>query len=317
MNFISFFLISFFVFVNSSCASSRSVIDFKKSECFEDGWKEVSFKVGEQNRRLLYKGPSGPWQNGAILVLHGGGGQAEHFCDQSIRLVRPQARFTKMAIEQKFGVFILESTDQVTDNEGKICGKIWDDEVRNRPNLDLPYLEKILKEIVPVHRPSGSKNKVYMTGLSSGGYMTVRAATHFGSLISAFAPLSNGDPYGWHRKCDPQYGNSRDNVKGGGFDNETQKEIIKENSCLSDSYPNEKKWDETKGEKPPFRLFHSEFDGINDYSCHLKVEKQLKQHGFTGEASYLMKNHSGRRRLIYHFWADEYNPEILEFFKRH
>ncbi|MEK7725516.1 MAG: hypothetical protein AAB336_14280, partial [Acidobacteriota bacterium] len=186
----------------------------------------------------------------------------------------------------------------------------------SRENLDLPYLKHIFTNIIPSLRKKEDNKSIFLTGLSSGGYMTVRGATHLGDLITAFAPISNGDPYGWQRKCDPKYGNSRDNVKGAGFDNETKKQIIEENSCLSEIYPNEKKWDAFLGIKPKFRLFHSKYDGINDYSCGLKMEKQLLAHGFEGEPVYLLKNDGGKRQVINHFWHNEYNAELLQFFKR-
>lgn len=306
------------VFLLSCSTSGKNTRDqnVMLTACQNKGWSELKFKVGEQDRRLLYKMPVSEWSAGAILVLHGGGGQAEHFCDDSLRLVRPQVRFTEMALEQNFAVFALDSTADVKDDEGYECGKIWDDQLRTRANLDLPYLEHIIKNVVPSLRKQNDNKSIFMTGLSSGGYMTVRAASNLGHLLTAFAPLSNGDPYGWHRKCDPKYGNKRENVKGAGFDNETGKEIIELNSCQSSNYKNEKKWDSYKAEKPQFRLFHSSNDGINDYSCGQKVEKQLRAHGFKGEETYLLKNDGGRRRIINHFWHDEYNSEILAFFKR-
>lgn len=309
-----------------SCISQRAgqalAASTSLKNCQENGWQQLEFNVeGKQNRRLLYKLPSGNWENGAILVLHGGGGHPEHFCDDSTRLLKPQVRFTELALSQKFAVFALDSYAETTDADGLLCGKIWDDEVRTRPNHDLPYLKHIMTSVIPSLRKSGDNLSLFMTGLSSGGYMTVRAATHFGKKITAFAPISNGDPYGWRRRCDPKYGNKRDSVKGAGFDNETGKEIIEPNSCASESYAHEKKWDDPGvNNKPKFRLFHSAKDGINDYSCSLKVEKQLKQHGYVGEDTYLLVTDHGKgrapRHVLNHFWQNEYNTEILDFFKR-
>src|SRR5690606_33544051 len=103
--------------------------------------------------------------------------KAEHFCDSSIRLARPQVRFSEMALQQNFAVFALDSSVAVTDNEGALCGKVWDDEVRARANLDLPYLHHVLTSLIPNLRKEGDSNAVFITGLSSGGYMTARAAS--------------------------------------------------------------------------------------------------------------------------------------------
>ena len=313
---LSLFL-SFAVVIISACASRASKLKVTKSDFAKcHGWQQIEFEASGQKRRLLYKGPQGAWENGAILVLHGGGGRPEDFCDDSSQLLAPQVRFTDLAIEQKFAVFVLDSTDIVTDNEGKTCGKVWDDEVRERKNMDLPYLNQILQEVTPGKRPAGSNVAMFMLGHSSGGYMTVRAASHMGHLLNAFSVISSGDPYGWARKCDRKYGDKRETVNGAGFDNETGREIIQANSCLSQTNTNEKQWDQYEGRKPKFRIFHNQFDGINDISCGNKIEKNLQKNGFTGEPTYHAQKQDGRRRLIYHFWANEYNTEILGFFKR-
>lgn len=316
VNYLSCLILSLSLNACATKTDSAAQTEKMLTNCQSKEWKEVKFKIENIERRLLYKLPSAGWTNGAIVVMHGGGGQAEHFCDESIRLVRPQVRFTETAVQQNFAVFVLDSSSVVTDNDGLLCGKIWDDEPRNRPNLDLPYLKHIFTSIIPNLRKDKDNKSIFVTGLSSGGYMSVRAATHLGNFITAFAPISNGDPYGWHRKCDPKYGDRRENVKGAGFDNETEKEIIQENSCLSATYPKEKSWDTFVGTKPKFRLFHSDKDGVNDYSCSQKVEKQLRANGFSGEQTYILKNDGGRRRFLNHFWHDEYNSQLLDFFKR-
>lgn len=308
---------SFNISVCTADTMESQSIKLNSVKCMKAGWQEIDFEILGHKRRLLYKSPKGPWKNGAILVLHGGGGKPEYFCDDSTPLVVPQVRFTEMAIDQKFAVFILDSTRIVTDNDGNICGKVWDDEVRERDNLDLPYLKHILEEIVPAKRPPGSNAAIFMAGHSSGGYMTVRATTNMGYLLNAVAAVSSGDPYGWTRRCDARFGDKRENVKGAGFDNETGKQIIEVNSCLDNTGAHEKEWDRYEGRKPVFRIFHNPFDGINDISCGHKVEKNLRKNGFSGEPMYLARKHDNRRRLFFHFWADEYNREILAFFKRH
>lgn len=302
--------------VHTSQSSGKAGGSPKPSGCSSQGWRQVHLEIGGQKRRLLYKGPPGAWENGAILVLHGGGGKAEDFCEQGNRLLAPQVAFAQTAIDQKFAVLLLDSTQIVTDRQGMVCGKIWDDEVRERVNIDLPYLDEILRQVVPSLRPPGSNLSMFMAGHSSGGYMTVRAASHMGHRLDAIAAIASGDPYGWTRRCNPAYGDKRENVKGAGFDNETGKQIIEVGACLGEPSAKERMWDHFEGRKPVFRIFHNEFDGINDISCGRKVDRQLRANGFTGEQPYLAKRHDGRRRLIYHFWANEYNLEILAFFRR-
>jgi hypothetical protein len=245
--------------------------------------------------------------------MHGGGGHHFHFCVANARVIEPQVRFTEMARADGFAVFLLESSDLVTDNEGRLCGKVWDDELRDRPNLDLPFIEDVIREVIPKARPSGSRSEIFLTGLSSGGYMTVRASTHFADLITAFAPVSSGDPYGWHRVCEEGM-NRRKTVQGAGFDNETGRQIIEVDSCRSPGYPNEKAWDSADSRvMPAFRIFHHQFDGINDLSCAEKVGRLLREHGYKEVSPFLLGG-NGKRRLKNHFWQDDYNRPILDFF---
>lgn len=286
---------------------------FQEGQCVRRGWQATAFDVTGLQRRILWKTPDGPWTKGAILVLHGGGGHHFQFCVANARIIQPQVRFTELALKQGFAVLLLESSDRVTDNEGRSCGKVWDDEVRNRANLDLPFIEKIIRTVIPEMRPRGSRNEIFVAGHSSGGYMTVRAATHFGDLITAFAPVSSGDPYGWHRSCE-KGATKRTNVHGAGFDNETGKQIIELDACRSTTYPNEKIWDSTNtSQKPIFRIFHHAHDGINDRSCSEKVATQLRQHGYREAPAFLVDSNQ-HRSLNNHLWLDEYNQPLLDFF---
>jgi hypothetical protein len=245
--------------------------------------------------------------------MHGGGGHHFQFCIANARIVKPQVRFTERALTEGFAVFLLESSDRVTDNQGRLCGKVWDDEVRNRPNLDLPFIEAVIRTVIPNLRPDGSRREVFLTGLSSGGYMTVRAATHFDGLITAFAPVSSGDPYGWHRVCEAGR-TDRTNVHGAGFDNETGQEIIARDACRAASYPNEKPWEGMNPRvKPAFRVFYHEEDGINDRSCAEKLIRQLRAHGYREEPAFRLRG-DGERSPADHLWQEAYNAPLLAFF---
>ncbi|MDZ4866883.1 MAG: hypothetical protein SGI91_06135 [Alphaproteobacteria bacterium] len=285
--------------------------DAREQKCIDNGWARI---VDQAGRRLLWKGPSDRWAHGAIIVMHGGGGFADHWCHESFDIVATQVAFANAAVAQGFAVFTLDSTDRVSDREGRVCGKVWDDEVRNRANIDLPFLETLLRDTIPRLRPRGSGNGIFLTGLSSGGFMTVRAATHFDGLVTAFAPVSSGDPYGWHRVCDASL-SPRRTVFGVGLDNETKKQIPEEGSCRASAYPNEMPWDTQKPpKKPPFKLFQHEKDGVHDFSCHEKVRTQLTAHGYPDAGPFVVRD-EGRRRFVHHLWQSAYTQAVLDFFK--
>ncbi len=284
----------------------------QEQQCHAAGWtREVLSSSGLQ-RLVLWKGPA-TWTRGAIVVMHGGGGSHTNFCVANAALIAAQVRFTELALAQGYAVFLLDSSDQVRDNDGRLCGKVWDDEVRDRANLDLPFIEDVLRRLLPAKRPVGSRAEVFVTGHSSGGYMAVRAASRFAEIITAFAPVSSGDPYGWFRDCTPRPGD-RANVFGAGFDAETRRQIIEAGACQAAAYPNEKAWDGASSpSRPAFQQFHHAQDGINDRSCVAKVRAQLLARGYPETPPFTLDGPS--RSADVHYWLDEYNAPLLSFFQ--
>jgi poly(3-hydroxybutyrate) depolymerase len=283
-------------------------------QCLAAGWQRLVLPIAGLQRQALWKAPAGPaWSRGAIVVLHGGGGAHTNFCVANVPLIAAQVSFSERALAMGFAVFVLDSSDQVTDNEGRLCGKVWDDEVRARPNLDLPFIERIVVGEIPALRAPGSSTAVFLTGLSSGGFMTVRAATHLGARVTAFAPVAAGDPYGWIRDCTRRAGD-RALVAGFGMDLETRSPIPRAGSCEAAQYPNERPWDgATAQAKPPFRIVHHAQDGIVDRSCVDKLRRQLQAHGYA-EGAPPIRLDGGERRLGAHFWQLAYNEPLLDWF---
>lgn len=286
--------------------------DELSQSCVQQGWRNVELQAVGLTRRVMWKGPREGWKNGAILVLHGGGGQADHFCAGG-KLVQPQVQFAQMALERGFAVFALDATtDKVTDAEGRPCGKRFDFSVLGRPNLDLPYIEKIITDTVPVRRPKDSNPGIFVTGLSTGGYMTIRAASELGDKIKAFAPVSAGDPYGTDTICDTSL-SRRTTAKGILVDRETRKEIVNDDACASGATTREATWPASKGRRPPFKQFQHEADGIVDISCMRKATAMLESHGFPANPPYVIPKR-GRKDPFKHLWLEEYNAPLLDFF---
>ncbi|MEN9628784.1 MAG: hypothetical protein RJA10_2011 [Pseudomonadota bacterium] len=281
-------------------------------QCLAAGWRREVVQAAGLPRLVLWKAPAGAWTQGALLVMHGGGGSHTNFCVANVALIQPQVRFAEQALAQGYAVFLLDSSDRVTDRNGRLCGKVWDDEVRARDNLDLPFIEQVLTRVVPAQRPGGSRAEVFVTGHSSGGYMAVRAASRLGEHVTAFAPVASGDPYGWTRDCTPRPGD-RPNVFGAGFDNETGRQIVEPGACNSPSLANEQPWDGAPlGPKPGFRAFHHAQDGINDRSCVDKVRRQLVTRGYPETPPFMLDG--GTRNADLHYWLDDYNAPLLAYF---
>lgn len=292
-------------------AGSGAPPSAQELQCQAAGWQRLVVPAAGLQRLVLWKAPAGGWPAGALLVMHGGGGSHTNFCAANVALIEPQVRFTEAALAQGFAVFLLDSSDTVTDHAGQLCGKVWDDEVRARPNLDLPFIESLLRQQIPALRPAGSRTDIYLTGLSSGGYMATRAATRFGDLVTAFAPVSSGDPYGWARDC-TRRATDRPNVFGIAADLETGRPISEPGACAAASYPNEKPWDGAGlVPKPAWRVFHHADDGIHDRSCVDKLRSQLTARGYPQTAPFMLQG--GGRSADAHYWLDAYNAPLLAF----
>jgi len=304
------------VLLSTGLVSQAAVSDGYSKQvksCLKQGWKHLSVKVGGIERAVLWKRPRGRWKQGSIVVMHGGGGSHHQFCTGSDAL-EPQIEFAEEAVEEGFGVFLLDSTnDVVSDEKGRLCGKRFDFAVTNRRNVDLPFIGKMIKKVIPQLRPGRSSKNVFLTGFSSGGYMATRAATHFNSRVAAFAPVSAGDPYGTLANCDVNLSNQK-KVKGLFIDAETNKAVTAKQACSSRNYPNEKAWPTTRSRtKPSFKQFHNQGDAIVDLSCMKKSQILLRQHGYRDDGAVIIK--SRKRRISNHLWLDDYNDEMIEFFK--
>ena len=289
---------------------------YHEKEALNQGWKRLSFPLGGTTRKLLWRAPSGSWSKGAIVALHGGGGDSANWAS-TVKIGRAKVAFSKEAFKRGFAVFSLNSTDGLAkDAKGRSFGKRWDCTFQPKvKNVDLPYIEKVLDEIIPKVRPEGSNENIYMTGISNGGFMTILAVTHFPKKVRAFAPVACGDPYGTYMDMGTKPFLERRKAPGVFRDLETNEKVNSKGAAYAPSYPSEHPWPKRKSKKPPFKQFHHQQDGLCDYSCMVKARKQLRLNGYPDDGPYVAKT-KGRRALRHHFWQPEYNKPLLDFFER-
>lgn len=292
----------------------QAFYNYHESQCLEKGWRKIIVNIDGQERKILWNCPKGRWENGAIIVLHGGGGSYSNFCS-NIRIGGPMIEFSDLAIKEGFAVFSLDSeNDLMKDEKGNPCGKRWDCLEHDYPNADLAFIETVITKTIPQLRPSDSARGIFIAGISNGGFMTILAATHFEDKISAFAAVSAGDPYGTYMDCADK-STGREGAPGRWYDNETHTEIGETDACTAAVYPHEKEWKQsiTAG-GPIFKQFHHEGDKGVDISCMKKAQSFLNMHGYADAGSYIVKD-QGPKRSIKHFWRSEYNRPLIDFFK--
>ena len=296
----------------------QALYDYHEKECIKKGWKRISVSIRGLERKTLWKGPKQSWKQGAIIALHGGGGTYSNF-GSNIPLGKPMVEFGDLALKAGFAIFALESTSgMVTDDEGRSCGKRWDCIAQdNRENIDLPFIDTVIMKVIPKLRPAGSAEAIFITGISNGGFMTILAATHFADKITAFAPVSAGDPYGTYMDMGTHPLFERQNAPGVFRDNETHKLVSQKGAAAARAYPHEKKWPELNtGEKPAFKQFHHQGDGACDISCMKKARYLLVKHEYRDDGPFILEDR-GRRTVWKHFWRREYNQSLIEFFTKY
>jgi pimeloyl-ACP methyl ester carboxylesterase len=293
---------------------SDSLFDYHEKECVRKGWSKRTIDVGGHTRKLFWRGPPGYWPLGAIVILHPGGGSYSNFCS-NINHGRPMVEFADAAIGQGFALFSLDSLEnKFLGAKGKPCGKRFDS-VGNHTstNADLPFIEIMLNKVIPQFRPTGSKRDIFLAGISNGGFMTVMAAANYPDLISGFAVVSAGDPYGTHLDCSQNPLRQR-STPGVLIDNETGKPLSDENACKAAAYRKEFRWPEPKLRyNPPFKLFYHEGDPIINTSCKEKLHRILVSNSFEDAGSFILPLR-GWNRQANHAWLEDYNQPMLDFF---
>jgi len=283
------------------------------------GWNQVIETVEDIERKLFWKHPTGTtWTQGAVIVMHGGGGSYTNFAIDQYVITAAEYEFCILALAQGFSVFILDSSFNITDANGYWIGKIWDEEKLVRPNVDIPFLEYVIDTLMPSVRPVSSRPEIFLAGHSSGGFMAVRAMSNFGYTIRGAALISSGDPYGTYR--DGTNRGTRQLVGGDHKDIDTDNELSVENG--SGVYPatttGELVWDTPPGDvKPPFRVYHSILDGINDMSAAERIiALAYLANGYPKGAPSFLIDDGGERSVLQHLWVGAYSQPILNWFKR-
>jgi pimeloyl-ACP methyl ester carboxylesterase len=312
---------AFFLFVLvgvlGSASISERLFEHHEKQCLELGWKQVVVQVNGKERKLLWKAPTGPWK-GAIVALHGGGGTYSNF-GSNIKLGKPMVEFGDLALARGFAVFAPDSgVDLGRDENGLGYGKRWDCMALNyRENADLPFMREVLETVVPGNRPAGSRNQIFVTGISNGGFMATLTATHYPDLVTAFAPISCGDPYGTYIDAGTSGRWKRKNAPGTFRDNDSGRKISEAGAAASEQDENEVRWPQhsESTELPPFKQFHHKGDVGVDISCATKSGRQLRKHGYPDKGAFILEDSDGRRTLFEHFWMSEYNEPLLEFFE--
>lgn len=296
------------------------VDDYNQSRaaCEARGWTkttiEVSVGADIYRRKLLYSAPTSATWRGAVILMHGGGSNYANWCNSRFTA---RGMMSDAMLGNDFAVFLLDSADITTDQNGALCGKVWDDNVLARDNHDVPYISSVITNVIAELQPAGSSANVFLMGFSSGGFMTTRAATELNHLVTGFIPVGTASPYGWNRDCSFLAG--RDLVAGVGRDNDSNLNISAIQACGPTeldplaAYPSEVTWlDGGSAVKPHYLKIQHFHDAVVDFSCHTRHIHQLEQNGYVGSRLEIRPVNE-TRGLIHHNFLVEFIAPVIDY----
>jgi polyhydroxybutyrate depolymerase len=150
----------------SGCLSQREIFDYN----------------GQSRSYILHLPPSynGENQMPLVVVLHGGGGNAENIEDAT--------GFSKKADEEGFIVVYPDGSGRLdryllTWNSGFCCGYALENNID-----DVGFIRALigyLQEKYTINR-----NMIYVTGISNGGMMSYRLGAELSDIVAAIAPVA-------------------------------------------------------------------------------------------------------------------------------
>lgn len=147
------------------------------TSCQKSKFESVAEKIkidGETRTYLLHVPNKLDPQCMLVIALHGGTGQGKNQEEMS--------GLSTLAEEQKFIVAYPDGLHR-TWNAGECCGKASSKNVD-----DVAFINLLIDELVAEY--DIDPNKVFITGMSNGGFMAYRLAAELSEKIAAIAPVA-------------------------------------------------------------------------------------------------------------------------------
>ena len=152
-------------------------------EAFAQRSARQSITVAGVRRTFVLRTPRAPADSGAlrpaVIVLHGGGGNAEN--------AEMMTGFSRLVDREGVVVAYPDGSGRartrlLTWNAGECCGFAMDERVD-----DVAFIAALIDTLVRGHRVD--PRRVYVTGMSNGAMMTHVLARELGTRIAAIAPV--------------------------------------------------------------------------------------------------------------------------------
>lgn len=213
-------------------------------------------------RMALVKAPT-VWNKKVVIALHGKGQEVDVMFDGQSN----QSSFTNEALRRGFLVIAPDSIEPICEGV-----KQWD---HTNQSIDFPFFENIFSWTTN----AWGAEKIYVVGMSSGGFMTERLALTYPQMIDAVVIHSGGSP--------------------------ENGPINKNETCKLDFNTNALSIPTTH---PPTYILHGDSDRLVDYEIGLNLYTNLIKSGIETE---MYTKKWGR-----HLWFSDHNVAILEWLNK-
>jgi polyhydroxybutyrate depolymerase len=180
------FCIFILFFTILSCARK-----LRASKEFRDSLEEIQFDWNQEERRALVYDPKFPKKQPVLFVLHGGGGKPETMIGID------EEYFLKSAKEHGIIIVYPQGND-----------KKWNDLRKDPSNLeikdrdDVGFIKELLRTLS--NTKSIDESKIYLTGISNGGMMSLRLACESSKTFKEIFPITANMPLNSDSICKPE-----------------------------------------------------------------------------------------------------------------
>jgi len=181
------YLLILFLAVGAVLTSCRTPSTAPGATLEPGDYEETIDSGGKTRSYILHipKGYHGETETALVLVLHGGGGRAEHMIAVT--------GFNEKADEEGFiavypnGTGLLSDERLLTWNAGYCCGYAMENDID-----DAGFMRALIEKLDGELAIDGAR--VYATGISNGGMMSYRLGVELSDKIAAIAPVAGAMP---------------------------------------------------------------------------------------------------------------------------
>lgn len=183
MDIIKSLILSLVLILAGSCKN-----DDLPSEIEKGLSRNLNIMVDGLEREYHLYIPAEPANSPVVMLLHGGGGNTDQVIGEP-SIISPQKLWLSLAEQENFIVIIPNGTEGAARRGWNDCRSDWQQQTQSD---DVVFLSALLGDLKRQY--NYNDKKVYVAGVSNGGFMTFRLAMEIPEKIAAIAGIVTSMP---------------------------------------------------------------------------------------------------------------------------